>query len=308
MLWPSTPACGAAFGELLVNDWPVLDVEKMDPAWQARWLENLSVRKRPNPLSDPRLDLAFGTSWWILPPSDPEKSAARARCAQLLAGLEPVPPIRERVAAFQARHFRSTMIGVHLRRGDFVRYRPESAGNTGEALAELDRFLAESPDAGIFLCTDDAPVDHEGRHVGREGVRELLRARYGARIVPSAARSVDRRTVQGVQDALLDLLLLRATQVVVGTAESAFSSLAIFGRSIPHVLVSGSTPEYRRRVRRARLSGAYWIVIGIARMLYGERMAFSLASQRLSGLKGRSMGRVRDALRRAMTVRAARPR
>jgi hypothetical protein len=298
MIWPRTRACGAAFGELLVNDWPVLDVDKLDPAWKADWLENRSVRKRPNPISDPRPDLAFGTSWWLLPLDDPARAAERARCTELLAKLEPVQPIRERIAEFRTRHFRSTMIGVHLRRGDFFRARPDSAGNTPAALVAIDRFLAEAPDAGIFLCTDDAGPDHEGRHAPREGVRELLRTRYGERVVPSAARSLDRRTVEGIQDALLDFLLLRSTQIVIGTAASSFSSLAVFGRSVPHALVAGGTPEYRRQVRRARLTGVYWIVIAAARLLYGERVTFAMARQRLTGLKVRWKARVRDALRR----------
>lgn len=295
MIWPRTRACGAAFGELLVNDWPVLDVETLDPAWRADWFENLSVRKRPNPISDPRPDLAFGTSWWLLPVYRPSKATERARCAELLARLEPVPSVREQVAEFQARHFRSIMIGVHLRRGDFHRARPDNAGNTPEALAALDRFLAETPDAGIFLCTDDAGTNHAGPS---EGVRELFRTRYGERVAPSAARSIDRRTVEGVQDALLDFLLLRSTQIVVGTEASSFSSLAVFGRSVPHALVAGGTPEYRRQVRRARLTGVYWIVVAAARLLYGERVAFALARGRLQGLKARWKARVRDALRR----------
>jgi hypothetical protein len=298
MIWPRTPACGARFGELFSNDWPVIDVEELDPTWHALWLRSQSVRNRPDAVSDPRPELAIASSWWLLPLEEPARAAERMHCVERLVQLQPIPLIRERVAEFQARHFRPTMIGVHLRRGDFVRHRPDQVGNTLAAQTALERFLAEAPDAGILLCTDDSDSDHEGRSIHRERVRELFVARYGARMVPSPARRLDRQTVEGAQDALVDLLLLRATQFVVGTAASTFSQLAVFGRPVPRALVAGDTPQYRRRLRRARLTGAYWIVLGLARVVYGERLAFPLASRRLTALKARLRTRIRDVVRR----------
>ena len=297
MIWPRTPACGAGFGELLSNDWPVVDVDEMDPAWRARWLRSISARNRPDPLLDPRPDLTIGSSWWLVPLDDPTRAAERARCAELMAQLEPIPAIRERVSEFRARHCRPTMIGVHLRRGDFVRHRPDQVGNTAAAQTAVDRFLTEAPDAGILLCTDDVSSDHTGRPFRREGVYDMFLARYGARLAPSPARHLDRHTVEGARDALADLLLLRTTQFVVGTEASTFSRLAIFGRPVPHVLVAGPTPHYRRRLERARRTGTYWLVLALARAVYGEHLAFPLATRRLHSLMTRLRIRIRGVVR-----------
>lgn len=291
MIWPRTATCGATFGELLSNDWPVIDVDGVDPEWRARWVRSQFVRHRPDPVSDPRPDLMVGSSGWLLPRED------RARCIELIRELEPIPALRDRMVAFQGRHFRPIMIGVHLRRGDFVHYRPDQAGNTFAAQTAVDRFLAEAPDAGILLCTDDAEINQRGRSIPREGVRELFRARYGARVVPSPTAHLDRRTVDGPQDALVDLLLLRATEFVVGTAGSSFSDLAVFGRPVRHTMVGGGTPEYQRWLRRARLTGTYWLALGVTRLVYGERLEFAVACHRLAGWKRRLKTRLHDIVR-----------
>jgi hypothetical protein len=58
---------------------------------------------------------------------------------ELLERLEPSPDVRERVERFHREHFRPEMIGVHLRRGDMPRVRPDGAGN---AAAAVDFFLS----------------------------------------------------------------------------------------------------------------------------------------------------------------------
>ena len=307
MVWPRTPGCVAGFAELFVNEWPVLDVETLDPAWRMLWFEHMSVRKRPKPISDPLPDLVVCTSWWFVDLRDPAKAALRERSAELLAQLEPIPAIRNRVAEFRARHFRPTMIGVHLRRGDFVRHRPDRVANTGGALATLDRFLDETPGAGILLCTDDGAADPVTGRGGHEGVRDIFRARYGERVVHTSPRSLDRRTIEGIQDALVDLLLLRATHAVIGTAGSTFSELAAFGRPVPYEVVVGATSAYRRRERRARLTGAYWLVMWLARLLYGHPMPFAVASKRIVRLREMWTKRIRDALHARWRFHPERP-
>jgi hypothetical protein len=54
----------------------------------------------------------------IRPAAYPAHESLRARCAELLARLEPFPDVRERVERFHREQFRPEMIGVHLRRGD----------------------------------------------------------------------------------------------------------------------------------------------------------------------------------------------
>jgi hypothetical protein len=242
MLWPRTPACGAGFHELFAGSWPVTDVARLEPSL---WRLNIRGRHLPVPdlLNDPRPEIVLGHSYWLLRPrAHPDHAPLHARCAGILARLEPLPEIAERVQKFRARHFGATMIGVHLRRGDYHTRHPEMCGNTTAAMAAVDRFLADMPDAGILLATDDGAGDPRAGPTPYEGVRETFGKRYGARIVQTRPRTLDRRTPDAIQDALVDLLLLRSTHAFVGTPVSTFSELAVFGREVPRVLVAEVTP------------------------------------------------------------------
>jgi hypothetical protein len=279
MIWPRNASCGASFRDLFANDWPVADVDKLDPALAAHQSARWSFRTAHGLLSDPRRDIVLGLNNWLVNPEPGALPVIRARCIELLDELEPRAILRDRITGFRADHFRPPVIGVHLRRGDFLRLRPDVAGNTQEALAALDCFLAEAPHARIFLCTDDGSRDQKQEH--REGLRELFQARYGDRMIATSPRSLDRRTPEGVQDAVVDLWLLRATQMLVGTHGSSFSALAVFGRDVPHKMVGGALGSYRRFDWIGRVTGVQWFVRKVFRLLYGYDRPFPQAWSRL---------------------------
>lgn len=271
MLWPRTPACGAAFRELFTNDWPVVDVDEVPSALAA--MRPWKPRSRPgigDLLEATEPHVVVRTSHWLIAPERfPTHRALAARCVELFAQLEPNSVIRDRVAAFRGRHFRPLMIGVHARRGDFLKIRPDRSWNTGRILAAVDRFLIERPEAGILLCTDDGAPEPAGAPTAREGVRAILRARYGDRLVETSPSSLDRSTPESIQDALVDLLLLRATDAFVGTTASTFSDLAIYGRAVPSARAGGMTPAHRLLHRLIRFSGIQWLGSRVFRRALG---------------------------------------
>lgn len=273
-LWPRTPRCGAAFRELLTNPWPVSDVETLDPALGRHRVDPWSFLDAIALLDDPRPDLVLGVSTWLVPIGT-RWPALRDRCAELLTAIAPLPALADRIAVFQAQHFRPVMIGVHLRRGDVLHLRPDAVGNTSGALAAVDRFLAEAPDAGMLLCTDDGAPDR-GRSLP-EGLARLFAARYGARVVTPVPRSLDRHAVEAIQDALVDLQLLRTTQMVIGTAGRSFSRLATFGRDVPSVLAGGNTRRDDPIGRLARLTGAHRLARRVYRALHRPNQPFPKA-------------------------------
>jgi hypothetical protein len=225
----------------------------------------------------------------------PAHAALELRCIEVLDELEAIALIRDEVARFKGAHFRPTMIGVHLRRGDFIRVRPDVSANTNVALHRVRQFLARAPDAGILLCTDDGAHDRWGP-TATEGVLEIFHRSFGDRVVSRPPRSLDRSTPEAVQDGLIDLLLLRQTDMFVGTANSSFSTLAIYGREVPGLRVGAPRPMYRWMERAAKATGVYYLLKLVGRFLYGRSVPVLMVWRRLVvgsvlGLKARWLRR-----------------
>jgi hypothetical protein len=282
MYWPRTATCGAAFHELFANDWPVVDLEAFDPSWMEQHVDRWDEAAAQALLADPRPHLVLGTYTWLIRPGDRAVPDVGRRCAELIAELQPSPPLAQRIADLRARHFRPTTIGVHLRRGDFLRHRPDVSGNTREAMAAVDRMLVDAPEAGILLCTDDGARDPARKETRLEGVRTKFARRYGERLVSIQPRSLDRGRVEAVQDALVELWLLRATTMLVGTTGSSFSGFAAAARNVPHVMVGRGIPAYRPVAWLSRVTGTGWLLRRLFRVIYGFEKPFPGAGKRLA--------------------------
>ncbi len=274
MLWPRTPACGATFGELFTNDWPVDEVD-------AQAITNLPYgwsRRNPAPpdlLAATADAIVLGSHRTLVCPDlYPDHAALVAPCLAYFRQLQPIAAIDTAIREFSDRHFRPRMIGVHLRRGDFVAIRPDLLGNTAAAMVEVESALQQFPEAGVFLATDDGAPDLRSGHLQPEGVREHFARRFGERVVWTTPRSQDRHTPEAVQDALVDLWLLRQTDYLIGSTGSAFSRLAVYGRDVPHTFCQGSRPAYRRAVWFYKISGIYGLLRWLGRREFQRDLAF----------------------------------
>ncbi|MBK8048538.1 MAG: hypothetical protein IPK16_16330 [Anaerolineales bacterium] len=255
MLWPLNAECGAGFRALFANDWDVVDVAAADVAplpYVVGWVDQL-----PDLLAVDDQDVLLGHDSWLLRPGRFDGHGdLMARSIEYFAQLAPIPVLEDRIVAFKRSYFRSRMIGVHLRRGDFLRARPDVAGGTEKAIAAVDNFLEQWPDAGVLLCTDDGAPDPRTGAVRTEGVAQRFADRVGERLVQDKVRSLDRSRTAAIQDAVVDLWLLKCTDGIVGTAGSTFTKLALLGRVVPYTLIAEPTAPYGRFRRVARVIGA----------------------------------------------------
>lgn len=231
MLWPRTFHCSASFHELFANPLPV---EESSLAATCALVDYSGERssRLPDILAGPEIDITvLGFSWITDSARFPNNQGLQPRCEEIIASLQPIPEIADRIAEFRVRNFRPKMIGVHLRRGDMPRHRMASVGN---AIAATEGYLEQFPDAGILLCTDDgAPPPWDRENARDHGVRGRFRRCFGDRVVWTAPRYLDRAYPVSIQDAVADLWLLRGTDALVASAGSSFSEIAAFGRSIP---------------------------------------------------------------------------
>lgn len=267
MLWPLTPACAAPFDSLFANLWPVETVTATtDVSYISGWFGKL-----PDLLTAPQPDVIIGYPDWLVKPNlYPNHQPLLQRCEILLDHLQPVPAIQETVHSFREAHFRPTMIGVHLRRGDLLQERPDSAANTVSALQATDHLLEQFPRAGILLCSDDGAVNPIRGREPYEGVHALFRHRYGELVVWTHPRSLNRRIPAAIQDGLVDLWLLRHTDAFVGTHGSAFSGMAVFGRDVPAFFCSGETAKFRRLTHLLQFLRLYQPLQNFGRQRYNR--------------------------------------
>lgn len=274
MLWPRTSACGASFQELFANDWLVEEVND-------RALAGLPYgwsHRNPTPpdlLAVAADAVVLGSHHTLVRPDlYPAHVALVKPCLAYFRQLQPIAELAAVVDAFSCQHFRPTMIGVHLRRGDYRMIRPDMLDNTTAALAAVEEALWQLPQAGIFLATDDGAPDLRSQPTRVEGVHERFVQRFGARVVWTQPRSLVRGAPEGVQDGLVDLWLLRQTDYFVGSQGSAFSRLAVYGREVPHTFCHGSNSGYRRVLWLCRLTGVYWVLHWLGRREFQRDLPF----------------------------------
>jgi hypothetical protein len=254
MIWPPTDACSAPFDNLFSSERLV----RSGPSDPGTWLV-LADRWRaggPDLITEyPGDATILAGGMLLLPHLYPHHAQWQQFAFDVVASLAPAAHLQLRIDAFARAHFRTDVIGVHLRRGDFVRRQPDLVANTDLAIAAVDERLAATPDATIFLCTDDGGPDQVTGRIRREGVRQRFKTRYGSRVVWTSPRTLDRRDPRAVEDAVVDLWLLRRTSAFVGTAASTFSEMAIFGRTVDALLCGAPTQRYVWTARLARATG-----------------------------------------------------
>ncbi len=132
----------------------------------------------------------------------------------------------ERVFALASGDGDGRVVGVHIRRGDneaSIQVSPLDL-----FVARMQREVEQYPEVRFFLATDDPATEREvlERFPGRVTVR---------------AKELSRTRTSGVQDALVDLLILSKCPLILGSYWSSFSQMAaeLGGRMLETV----RTPE-----------------------------------------------------------------
>ena len=123
----------------------------------------------------------------------------------------PTDTLQKRVDTF-TRDFAPRCVGVHIRRTDNAVSMGKST--TEQFIAEMEKELTAHPETRFFLATDD------------QSEEELLRSRFPGKIISNQSRTIDRNSVAGMHDALLDLYCLAASDKIIGSYWSSFTDTA----------------------------------------------------------------------------------
>eukprot|EP00435_Cladocopium_sp_Y103_P072680 s750_g41.t1 len=144
------------------------------------------------------------------PPREEDRAALAKERAAHLNRLCPIPELQRRVWQLP----RGT-VSVHIRRTDHAKAIARSP-------EELFWHTMETypQDVLFFLATDDPDVE------------ERMKSRFGSRLL-TAPKSLNRNSRTGIQDALIDLLMLSQGIEVLGSFKSSFSAMASHFHMVP---------------------------------------------------------------------------
>jgi hypothetical protein len=219
LYWPVNDLLGCRFECLFENHFPMVtgndlhrilftnNTVKVYNAWHD---PDGALYNRVAADGDPDIDILILKCWsYPLRENDRNDDVLEAELRAHLATLAPMPAIRAEIECFP---LPDNCFGVHIRRGDS----PEVfARSTDECfLRVMSAVLEEDGNVRFFLATDAPEVE------------KLFRQRFGDRLLTFEKKGGGRATERGMQESLVDLLLLSKTRAIIGTVGSSFSRTA----------------------------------------------------------------------------------
>ena len=135
--------------------------------------------------------------------------------------FQPTTEIADRVNAITA-GFKSHNVGIHIRRTD---NKPAIGKSSTQSFIDaMQKELSIDPSTMFYLATDDLSEEANLRRV------------FPDRIISNETRDLSRDSVNGVKDALLDLMCLSKTDKIIGSYFSSFTDIAADINGIPKVV------------------------------------------------------------------------
>jgi len=132
--------------------------------------------------------------------------------------LQPVDSIQRTVSDMYKRYFEGhEVVGVHIRRTEHLHRKkkdPRLVSPTTLFIEAMEKVLRHNPDARFFLSTDDKKEE------------KTMRQLFKMAVIIYEKETVSRYTKKGMQDALIDWLLLSRTSKIIRSFTSSFSEEA----------------------------------------------------------------------------------
>ena len=217
LYWNQNDRCGAEFHKLFENDFNIISEEELEN------MENKVVSEThrlivlgdeipdgfakvfPTPRGN-NIDFEFNRI-----PND-----VRINICNYLNELKPIEIIRSIVNNFATKNDVENLVGIHIRRGDFLDGK-EGLGKVSsddKFIKKMKELLIDEPSTKFFLCTDCQFTEDKFKEIFKDKII----------IYPKKKR--DRQSTIATQQGLVDLLLLARTKHIIGTYRSTYNEVA----------------------------------------------------------------------------------
>lgn len=123
----------------------------------------------------------------------------------------PAAEIQEKISHMQEQ-LGENAIGVHIRRTDNMPAIGKSS--TDAFITSMEKAISQNTDTKFYVATDDMSEEKK------------LRDHFKDRIISNENRDLSRDSIAGIQDAMVDLYTLAATNGIIGSFFSSFTDIA----------------------------------------------------------------------------------
>ena len=133
----------------------------------------------------------------------------------------PTPDMQKRIKAMTDQ-LGDHAVGVHIRRTD---NKPAIGKSSTECfIHSMELEIANNSDTMFYVATDDFSEE------------KALREHFHEKIISNENRNLSRDSIAGIQDAMIDLYTLAATNKIIGSYFSSFTDIAADMHQIPKVV------------------------------------------------------------------------
>ena len=157
----------------------------------------------------------------------------------------PEKEILERVELFEKKYDLKDVIGLHVRRTEFL-LNKDGRGfvSTDEKFFNrMNEILKKNRKTRFFLATDSKKTE-----------KNFIK-KFGDRIIIMKTKDWSKSSSQSIKDALVEMLILSKTKIILGTYLSSFTEMAWwFGKCNPKVEIIGDAEQKRLVLQRAAAS------------------------------------------------------
>ncbi len=172
----------------------------------------------PQLLAQNKFDVVAVRTFRNFRPKGMTEEAFKRSKSLFYRSLKPVSVIQEAVSGIQEQYFKGNdVIGVHIRRTDYFSYLRQDSkavAPTDVFIRKMMRILKTNPRVKFFLATDD------------KNEEQIIKDHLQNAVIVHEKDTVSRLTRNGMEDALIDWLLLSRTSKIIGSYRSSFNEEA----------------------------------------------------------------------------------
>jgi len=240
LYWPKDESCNCNLSDLFENKIKEISKEELRKVIKEKGYElyqnNLNKNKRDFILVDSSRFEEFSLEDIQLR-FEETPIEVRKEILNYLGKLKIKKEILTKVNYFIKKEFSKNVVGVHIRRGDFVNLKTGIGAISPDEsfIEEMKKEIEKNKNVKFFLATEDKETETKFRNI------------FGNKIIIYSKKTENREDEGSVEEALIEMLILSRTNKILGSYGSTFTEMAwFFGKCNPVIKIIINETAFKR--------------------------------------------------------------